>query len=553
MNLPAAPASPARASLAELAALLPALAVYLAVAIPMAAANAERLNPDGVCYLRLAQYLAAGQWVDGISLYWSPALPLSAAPLVALGMDAIDAARAVLLAWGAVSIAATGWFLREWTPLARPWRAAWLVLLALPAAGFQIFVIAPDVILSAVLLAYFAALRRAARRGHGWGWAGALGGLAFFAKAYALPFVALHLPLSVWWLHRRPPGAPSAARRRALLAATAAFLVPVAAWTAVLSAKNGVLTFGKSGAINHAVAGPPDVPRYHPVVFGVPTPPHISVWETPEQLSYQPWSPFASREYFLHQAGLATDNAWGLLRTATELDGVCLLALAALTLPLAARQASAETVRKALRTCFPWLAGTLLLYGGGYLLVAYEPRYVRSLLFPLLLAATAGVASSFPDWRWRAGLLAALVGSVAWTWIPVTARSLGNSASPWLREVAAEMRQRGLDGRFAATSWYHGLATAFFSGQPHVGFPPDADPARVGARLREANVDWLLVFQLPVMPPMPVQDLYPPTNPRALAMVQNEGWEMRAALRVRQGGGEAHVLLFHRPAAAAAP
>ena len=278
--------------------LLPALALYLAVAIPVALANADRLNPDGVCYLRLAQYLAAGDWADGVSLYWSPALPFCVAPLVALGWDALDAGRMMLIAWGGALIVAAGWFLREWIPLSRPWRASWLMLLALPAAGFQIFAITPDVILSAILLAYFAALRRASRLGQGWVLAGALGGAAFLVKAYALPFVALHLPATVWWLHRRRLDGATWSRGRALTMALAAFLVPVAAWTTVLSVKNGAFTVGKSGATNHAVVGPPDVVRYHPVVFGVPEPPHVSVWETPERLPYQYWSPLASREYF---------------------------------------------------------------------------------------------------------------------------------------------------------------------------------------------------------------------------------------------------------------
>ena len=543
--------------------LLPALALYLAVAVPVALANADRLNPDGVCYLRLAQYLAAGDWWNGASLYWSPALPFSVAPLVALGWDALDAARVVLIAWGGALIAAAGWFLREWIPLSRPWRAAWLALLALPAAGFQIFVIAPDVPLSAILLGSFAALHRAARSGRGWILAGALGGIAFLAKAYALPFVILHLPATVWWLHRRAPGGRTWSRGRALAAALAAFLVPVAAWTAVLSAKNGAFTVGKSGAINHAVAGPPDVVRHHPVVFGVPEAPHVSVWENPERLPYRFWSPFDSKEYAQHQVRMAGVNAREILRTAAEFDGVelpgaggwraGLLPLLALALPLAARRIAAGETQNALRTFFPWLAGTVLLYGGGYLLVAYEPRYVRSLFLPLLLAAAAGVAAATANPRWRLGIFAALAATLAWAWIPATTRSLRSPSALWLREVTEELRRRGFEGRFATTSWYHGVAVAFLSGQPHVGFPPDADPARVGERLREAGVNCILVFQLPVMPPMPVHDLYPPTIPRAMAVVQAEGWEARAAFSVRQAGGEARVFFFHRPGPGATP
>ena len=43
---------------------LAALVVYVALVVPAAISNVERVNPDGVCYIRLARYVAEGRAWD---------------------------------------------------------------------------------------------------------------------------------------------------------------------------------------------------------------------------------------------------------------------------------------------------------------------------------------------------------------------------------------------------------------------------------------------------------------------------------------------------------
>jgi hypothetical protein len=61
--------------------LLP-IGIYLALAFGNALAHAERINPDGICYARLAKYLVAGDLPDAISTYWSPLFAWSMAPFL---------------------------------------------------------------------------------------------------------------------------------------------------------------------------------------------------------------------------------------------------------------------------------------------------------------------------------------------------------------------------------------------------------------------------------------------------------------------------------------
>lgn len=524
---------------------LPAVFVYLLCVLLLAGVHLDRLNPDGVVYLRLASYWASGQWSDAFSLYWSPLFPLSVAPLLWLGLDPLVAARLSLGLHGLLLLLATAGLLRAWTPV-EPRLRALLLLAAAPAlASLQLAVIAPDVLLSALLVAGFALLPRAARAEQpraAFG-VGLLAGLAVWAKSFALPFGLLHLPLSLWWL-RRAEGRPAG---RWIAAGLAGLLLPVLPLVTLLSWQNGGFTLGKSGPINHAVVGPDDIPRYHPVVWGVPTPPQLTIWEAPDRLPYRHWSPLASEKYFLHQLSLAAGNASAIARTLGRLDLAWLGAVVLLAVAIGGWLGRDWAGWN--RPGAVWLGGTLLLYAGGYLPVAFETRYLQSFAVPLVLLAAALLAGALPRISWRWALTGLLAASLAMRWGTQIWADLGAVSPDYFRTLSGELQRAGLRGPFAATSWYHGIALAHHTGQAHAGFPPEADPAVVATRLREAGVNWIVFFDYPRLPPLPVQDLYPPTRPRALAVVEAEHWVRRADFRIRPGAGtsELRIMAFERP------
>lgn len=523
-----------------------ALAVYGLLVALLAASQMDRLNPDGVAYLRQAGYWAAGQWNGAVSLYWSPLFPLTMAPLRWLGVDGLLAARLALAFHGALLLWASSALLRAWVPEGTPQvRGLLLVGLAPAAAALQMFVVAPDVLVSALLLWGFARLPASAQADSPRPafWTGALAGLAVWAKAYAFPFGLLHLPISLWWL-RRSTHQPASARVLAALAGL--FLAALPLW-GLQSWKNGAPTLGKSGPINHAVVGPRDVIRYHPVVWGLPDPPYINVWEAPDRLMYRHWSPFASRANFEHQVSLVAENAQAIGRSLGRLDAVWLGAVA-LAAAAAVAVGAGRRAMVGARVPALWLTGTWLLYAGGYLPIAFEPRYLNSLALPLALLAVALLAARLPA-RWGLALASLFALSLAARWLPVVQRDYQSLPAEYFRGIATELQKAGLRGPFASTSWYHGIALAYHTGQVHAGFPPDAEPEAVARRLREAGVNWIVIFDYPRQPPLPVQDLYPPTRPRALAVAQKEGWRPRADLRIRpdQSPLEIRVIAFERP------
>ncbi len=206
-----------------------------------------------------------------------------------------------------------------------------------------LFGLYPDVLLAAALLGSCAALLRPSFR-HSpavAALAGALAAVAFLAKAYALPVVAVVLTLGAA-LHLTQHGGASAGRAlRQLAVALAAFALLAGAWVAALSASYGGLTVSTSagfnlGLVSSTSAGNPyNVPGLHPP----PRQGAVSAWEEPSRLpiprrsSAEGSGPDAARDELSHRMGTAVANAriivGSMLRRGAP---IALLALAGLVL-----------------------------------------------------------------------------------------------------------------------------------------------------------------------------------------------------------------------------
>src|SRR5207249_153345 len=108
-------------------------------------------------------------------------------------------ARAVMCVCGAIWVVAVGVFLRRFEGILWGIRLVALIILAVFIAPIAARQITPDILLGSCLLFYFSIvvskdfLRQPGRQVLG----GLVGGFCYLAKAYALPFVVLHLPMTI--------------------------------------------------------------------------------------------------------------------------------------------------------------------------------------------------------------------------------------------------------------------------------------------------------------------------------------------------------------------
>jgi len=285
-------------------------------------------------------------------------------------------------------------------------------------------------------------------------------------------------------------------------------------WMLILSLKYGAPTFSTSGSINHAIAGPPDVERYHPFakVLHEPDPGRVTQWEDPSKMDYHFWSPFENAASVKHQLGIVVENvpkvvnyfsgfnAAHLLRSNfvvsardlfTLIPGFYLFYLPLLGLIgcLAMRGGVRERLRndRWRRAALP-----VILMGGLYL-----PVYLRSddlryfyPVFPFVWVAVAGAGGCVVDRfeakagggeRWVLRVAIASFGLPAMIWLLAALVGIPNAGNAFARELATRMKEQGLSGPIAGSATLQGgragLYTAFHLNEPWLGDDKDAGAA----------------------------------------------------------------------------
>ena len=459
-----------------------AVAVFYALLVGLAAlARRDHVNPDGVACIRNALCLAEGRFSDSVSGHWSPLLCWSLAPLLAWGVDGLYAARIVLAVWGALLVAGTALFVRRCTWLAWPWNFVVLLLVALGAVRWATSDITSDILQGAILVWYFALSATAQlveRRRVAWA-AGMLGGAAYLAKYYALPFFFVHFTLSVL-LHaatRRTDGW----RRRAAgawLVGVAGFAIVAAPWIAVLSLKYDRFTFSFSGSVNRFSIGPGDQAQRRRMMHRAQMPPpgRITVGETPELMTLDDWSPLDSRAAMVHQLKHVHRNLERIVHAIADFDLLGLVPGVLLLAPLLRRTAPSRAGHPCPAV---WPLMTVGVYAGGFLPLSFESRYIEPALWPMCCAVLIDVLVDARrraeplDGRWLRALTAVAALSLAGHGAEV-----GRALLPRLRQADASYRQAGQSlraadcpGPVAACEdyWHEGLYVAYHASLPYLG------------------------------------------------------------------------------------
>ncbi len=411
--------------------------------------------------------------------------------------------------------------------------------------------ITPDIPLAVCLLVYLAAVSGEKLLRSEWLAlaAGAAGGVAYLAKAYALPFVLLHLPLTILLAGRRE-GSWRMSLRSVTIALAGCSLV-AGPWIAILSWRYGTFTLSTAARPAHAVGYSDD--SQHPFAGTLPRNPYVFEFENPEEMPYVFWSPLASSEHFRHQLDVIRDNLLrstrteevrreGMLWTIASFDRLH-LGLAALALaPFAGLWLPPGRWRRAI-----WLAGTIMLFCAGFLPVYFAPRYVVPLALPLLLVlAMMLVLDAREGNRWRrpwaiarqllALIIVASFASAAWASVGLT---FAKSVSPGsYRRVAQQLIDYGIRGPIAGTPPHRLSWVALHMDRKAVVIAPSLEPQAMADRLRGFGVGAIIIWPL---------SKSPQTDP-AMQVVRRLGWVPLDLRGPRRGaGGEGAMQVFVPP------
>ncbi len=495
-----------------------AIAVIFAVQIlllPIAGWNHRfQVNPDGVAYLRIASYWSGGQTDLMISGYWGPLLSWLMVPWLGLVSDPLFAARIVQGISAVVFLGASVAVFRRYE--LRPAElVAGTSVAALAGIHWSVALITPDLLLAGLLgAATICTFPRSgpantARAILG----GVLFGLAYLTKPIALPiFVLLIVAELVIRIRRQRADTrhtTSACRTRfrdwlsvpapgdalqGIPIAVLAFLCVAGPWIAALSLKYDRPTFSTSARIAHAVVGPADPQRGHPLTwrFANPEPGRLTAWEDPTGLPYRYWFPLGSLREARHQLWLVVKNTGKVFSRLSSFDFFYLGAGVLITGIVFPGPWGARLPRVAWR----WGAIVVLCCCLPYLPVyAQDSRYYYP-AFPFLLAGSlsmgTGLIRCSGNRRWLRGLGGAILASLVLqsagdAVLSVAPVGEGSGRPAWL-VVSERLPPQAIAGTIASNTT-EGLYLAMRLERPILGWFHKA----AAKDFRESEADLLVV------------------------------------------------------------
>ena len=459
--------------------------VQVVLLMAAGAGNVYQTSPDGIAYVRIAEYWITGQVDLVVNGYWGPMLSWMIAPLLPFTGEPLLAARiamglsAVIFLVGCLAV-----FRRlELPPVGI---VIGLAVAALMSVRYSVLGVSPDLLVGGLIALGASRLLRPEwlERRRFQVATGLLFGLAYLAKAVALPifFVMTVAVCAVWWVCR-----PAARRdaRRAALVTMASFTILALPWATALSIEYGRPVFSTTARIAHTVAGPRDVDRNHPfgTMFAVPPDGRLTWWEDPTNMPYRHWSPLSSAAYLRHQGHVIAANARVIGGHLGSFDWFRIGVFAAfIGLVLHApwrRNFEEERWR--------WAGVAVLSIGVVFLPVyALGVRYYFA-AFPFLVVAAIGLVLELTKGEGGARSAGRLVGlaAVAISFggprLVELAGALGEGGRvPSSRVLADRLIEAGMTGPVAGDT-VEGLMLSHFLGEPFFGGYPAAGPAEYRA------------------------------------------------------------------------
>jgi hypothetical protein len=268
--------------------------------------------------------------------------------------------------------------------------------------------------------------------------------------------------------------------------------------------------------------GPKDVDRRHPAFYGGLHKPDndyaIHVFEDPSGLDYKTWSPFESKEYFLHQLNLIKLNIDYVLKHFIYESPFFTRSLVLVVLSLFPFALFLGPVSNEDRYLYSWTTISFIIYSSGYiLLIARSPRrfYAFMIVFVFLsfhfMDKLVNILSNIIKGR-RLKLFKAyimLIVILAFTIKPgmhfmnslrdILTEDQGNPYS----EIAEQINTIKFPAPYAiirsSQKPHTDLYIAYFLGKQFLGRPLSTDVNGITKELKTASAKSLVIFDNPEM------------------------------------------------------
>jgi hypothetical protein len=412
------------------------------------------------------------------------------------------------------------WFLALKFDLSQNYRFIAVLIAALLISFWTIQFIAADVLFASLILFYLLLTteQNILNNKKIPFFCGIVGGFSYLAHHYAFPFFLVHFPVILFlrgYVDRNEKGFLLKKVVMSWGVGITGFLIIASIWVAVVSLKYGNFTISSKGSIAHASLGPKETG--HPFFSGGLFKPRdayaIHVSEDPSEVDFKTWSPFESKEYFIHQLKLIQMNINYIFKHFIRESPFFTYPFIVVTLsliPIALLLSPLNTKKKYL---YSWVIITFSIYCSGFLLIlARSPRRFYALMIIFLFLSLHfleelknGIGHTVTNGRkYFITYYMLMIIVLAFAIKPGTefinsfkTVSTTEQVNPY-REIAGQIKTIEFPSPYAiirtAQKPHTDYYIAYFLKKQLLGRPISTDVEGITKELREANAKSIIVF-----------------------------------------------------------
>ncbi len=404
---------------------------------------------------------------------WSPLFPLLQSLIISLGFEPLLSAKIlqIILGLSFIYLSIKTLELLGVNPFIKGVAKTSLTFLAL---FFSFYSINADLLITVILTLYLnIVLSHLKSFNHKFGiLIGIIGGIAYLARFYALPFFFIHLTLiSVLLVTKSQSHKDKILHLKNYFLGLSIFLTIAFSWIAILSFKYGSLTAGVNTIYDFRSLSPSyeNYPLYSLGLINPPSNQSISIWD--DLFSFanrlEPWNPLSSQNNLTHFTSLIIKNFISILKVYSEFFILPLLII----MYFLFRKTKFSTKKHIVLI----LLSTSILFSLGYLPFNFVERHlwfsvVSFFFFIIYLLSNIPIKSLFIKILIALSILAISIRPILFLKDGVTRRDYYFFISEKIYSDSKNLQSQKVAGRFASNSnWPETLYYAYFLKSKYLG------------------------------------------------------------------------------------
>ena len=315
--------------------------------------------------------------------------------------------------------------------------------------------------------------------------AAVIGFLLYISKTYGFFFFLAHFTTMaiIEFIRRREK--KSVALK--YLVTMILFILLSLMWIIPISMKYHTITVGTTGKYNYACYGPDEEKIREPYIHALPLPDSMSTsnWDDPSLVYNESWSPIDSKESFTHQLKLLRKNIPWYFDLMNSFSYLSLLIFAGALLFF---------FKKRRRRIIAYLIAAVFYSGAGYLMIAFEQRYLWVNYFLLIALSVLLLNILVKNIKHRNIALLFVLA----TFLLMPAKNIYSdmNANKDIYDSYQELKQYGISGNTASDSnrGYMTILSFYLNCSYYGAFGRNISSDEFKAEIDENKIDYYFIF-----------------------------------------------------------